>query len=137
MNAESDAVNESGHMRWNLGGWLGGQVGGSCWMLVASLLAIPANLNAAAGVLGLFAVANFTGWQIWRRRDSLSPYKGLQMLIPVLGVTGIAAVFVLDRAGIYESIQVGSSVNAAETYAIFVGVVAVLMAILWWQNKQG
>ena len=102
-----------------------------------SPLAIPANLNAAAGVLGLFAVANFTGWQIWRRRDSLSPYKGLQMLIPVLGVTGIAAVFVLDRAGIYESIQVGSSVNAAETYAIFVGVVAVLMAILWWQNKQG
>jgi hypothetical protein len=123
-------------MRWNLGGWLGGQVGGSCWMLVAGLLATPANLTAAAGVLALFALANFAGWLIWRRRDSLSPYKGLQILIPVLGVTGIAAVYVLDRAGIYESIQVGSSVNAAETYAIFVGVVVVLMVMLWWQNRQ-
>jgi hypothetical protein len=123
-------------MRWNLVGWLGGQVGGSCWMLVAGLLAIPANSSAAIAVLGLFALANLAGWLIWRRRASLSPYRGLQMLIPVLGATGIAAIFVLDRAGIYESIQVGSSVTAAETYAIFIGVVVVLMVMLWWQNTQ-
>jgi hypothetical protein len=129
-------MNEAGRMRWNLGGWLGGQVGGSCWMLVAGLLTIPANLTAAIGVLGLFAFANLAGWLIWRRRESLSPYMGLQMLIPVLGATGIAAVLVLDRAGVYESIQVGSSVTARETYAIFVGVVVVLMIMLWWQNRQ-
>jgi hypothetical protein len=105
-------------------------------MLVAGLLTIPANLTAAIGVLGLFAFANLAGWLIWRRRESLSPYMGLQMLIPVLGATGIAAVLVLDRAGVYESIQVGSSVTARETYAIFVGVVVVLMIMLWWQNRQ-
>ena len=76
------------------------------------------------------------GWLIWRRRESLSPYKGLQILIPVLGATGIAAVYVLDRAGIFESIQAGSSVSAWETYAILGGVVAVLMLMFWWQNRQ-
>jgi len=128
-------MNESSQTCWNLGGWLGGQVGGSCWMLVAGLLSIPANSNAAITVLGLFVLANFAGWLIWRRRDSLSPYKGLQLLVPVLGATGIAAVYVLDNAGIYESIQVGSSVTAWETYVIFVGVVVVLMVMFWWRER--
>lgn len=129
-------MNESARLSWNRGGWLGGQVGGSCWMLVAGLLSIPANLAAAIAVLGLFALANFLGWLVWRRRDSLSPYKGLQMLIPILGATGIAAVYVLDSAGIYESIQVGASVTASETVAILIGVVVVLMIMFWWQDRQ-
>jgi len=129
-------VNESNRMRWNLGGWLGGQVGGSCWMLVAGLLAVPANPVAAGIILGLFALANLIGWLIWRRRASISPNNGLQLLVPVLGATGMAAVYVLDNAGIYESIQVGASVSAWETYAIFVFVVVLLMIMLWWQNRR-
>jgi len=129
-------MNESVRLSWNRGGWLGGQVGGSCWMLVAGLLSIPANLDAAIAVLGLFALANFLGWLVCRRRESLSPYKGLQMLIPILGATGIAAVYVLDSAGIYESIQVGASVTASETIAVLIGVVVVLMIMFWWQDRQ-
>jgi hypothetical protein len=129
-------MNESGRMRWNLGGWLGGQLGGSCWMLVAGLLAIPADLTAAIEVLLLFAMANLAGWLIWRRRESLPPHKGLQILLPVLGATGMAAIFVLDRAGIYESIQAGGSVTARQTYVILVGVIAALMVMFWWQNRQ-
>ncbi len=129
-------MNESVRLSWNRGGWLGGQVGGSCWMLVAGLLSIPANLDAAIAVLGLFALANFLGWLVWRRRESLSPNKGLQMLIPILGATGIAAVYVLDSAGIYESIQVGASVTASETIAVLIGVVVVLMIMFWWQDRQ-
>ncbi len=129
-------MNEPDRMRWNLGGWLGGQLGGSCWMLVAGLLAMPADAQAALIVLGLFLLANLAGWLIWRRRDSLSPYKGLQLLIPILGLTGIVAVHVMDRAGIYESIQVGASVTARETYTILIVVVAVLMVMFWWQNRQ-
>jgi len=129
-------MNESARLSWNRGGWLGGQVGGSCWMLVAGLLSIPANSAAAIAVLGLFVLANFLGWLVWRRRESLSPYKGLQMLIPILGATGIAAVYVLDSVGIYESIQVGASVTASETVAILIGVVVVLMIMFWWQDRQ-
>lgn len=129
-------MNESVRLSWNRRSWLGGQVGGSCWMLVAGLLSIPANLDAAIAVLGLFALANFLGWLVWRRRESLSPYKGLQMLIPILGATGIAAVYVLDSVGIYESIQVGASVTASETVAILIGVVVVLMIMFSRQDRQ-
>ena len=129
-------MNEPGRMRWNLGGWLGGQVGGSCWMLVAGLLALPADSTAAIIVLGLFALANLAGWLIWRRRDTLSPYKGLQILLPTLGLTGIAAVYVLDRAGIFESIQTGSSVTAWQTYGILIAVVVILMVMFWWQDRR-
>ncbi len=97
---------------------------------------MPANPTAASIVLGLFALANLVGWLIWRRRASMSPYTGLQLLVPVLGVTGLAAVYVLDNAGIYESIQVGASVSAWETYAIFVTVVVFLMIMLWWQDRR-
>lgn len=82
-------MNESARLSWNRWGWLGGQVGGSCWML-----------------------------------------------IPILGASGIAAVYVLDSAGIYESIQVGGSVTAWETVAILIGVVVVLMIMFWWQDRQ-
>lgn len=86
-------------------------------MLVAGLLAIPANLTAAVSVLGLFALANLSGWLIWRRRTSLSPYRGLQILIPVLGLSGIASIYVLDRAGFYESIQCGKTgVSEMQSY---------------------
>ena len=129
-------VNESNRMRWNLGGWLGGQVGGSCWMLVAGLLSVRANATAAGVVLGLFALANLIGWLVWRRRASISPYTGLQILVPVLGVTGLGAVYVLDNAGIYESIQIGASVSAWETYAILIVVVVFLMVMLWWQERR-
>ena len=129
-------MNQARGIRWNPGGWFGSQLGGSCWMLVAGLLAIPADLTAAIVVLGLFAAANLAGLMIWRRRDSLSPYKGLQLLVPLLGGAGIAAVYVLDRAGIFEAIQVGASVTAVETYAILIIVVAALMILFWWQNRQ-
>ena len=129
-------TNQSGRMGWNTGGWLGAQIGGSCWMLVAGLLSIPANQTAAITVLGLFGLANLAGWLIWRCRDSLSLYKGLQMLIPVLGATGIAAVHVLDSVGIYESIQIGSHVTAWQTYVIFAGVVVSLMIMFWWQGRR-
>lgn len=129
-------TNQSGQKGWHAGGWLGGQIGGSCWMLIAGLLSYSADPTAAITVLGLFGLANLAGWLIWRRRDSLSQQKGLQMLVPVLGATGIAAVYVLESAGIYESIQIGASVTAGETYAILAGVVVALMIMFWWQDRQ-
>ena len=60
-------------MQWNLGGWLGGQLGGSVWMLVAGLLSLSEDPIAAATVIVLFVLANFIGTMLWCRRDRLSP----------------------------------------------------------------
>ena len=124
---------ESSQMQWNLGGWLGGQLGGSAWMLVAGMLSFFENPIAATTVIGLFAVANLFGIMLWRRRERLSPYAAIQMLLPVLGVFGLAAVFVLDRAGVYETIQIGGTISARATYAAIVLIVTALMLIFYFR----
>lgn len=124
-------------MTWNLGGWLGGQLGGSAWILVAGLLTLPKDMLSAVIVLGLFAIVNVVGFILWSRRESLSPYVAIQILLPVLGAAGLLTVFVLDRADVYESIQHGSSVSANGTYFILVGVVAALMLMFWLRFGRG
>ena len=126
-------MTELNHMQWNLGGWLGGQLGGSVWMLVAGLLSFFENPIAAKTVIALFAVANLIGIMMWLRRKRLSPYAAIQMLLPVLGVFGLAAVFVLDRAGVYETIQIGGTISARATYVAIVLIVAALMLIFYFR----
>ncbi len=126
-------MTESNQMQWNLGGWLGGQLGGSAWMLVAGLLSFSTNPTTAFTVIVLFALANLIGTMLWRRRERLSPYAAIQMLLPVLGVFGLAAVFVLDRAGVYEMIQIGGTISARATYVAIVLIVAALMLIFYFR----
>ncbi len=45
----------------------------------------------------------------------------------------MAAVFVLDRAGIYETIQVGGTISAHVTYIAIVVVVAALMLMFFFR----
>ena len=126
-------MTELNQMQWNIGGWLGGQLGGSVWMLVAGLLSFSEDPLAASTVIVLFALANLIGTMLWRRRERLSPYAAIQMLLPMLGIFGLAAVSVLDRAGVYETIQIGGTISAQATYSAIVLVVALLMLIFYFR----
>jgi hypothetical protein len=126
-------MTESNQMRWNIGGWLGAQLGGTVWILVAGILSLWADVNTAMIVIALFIGANVTGMAIWRRRDRLSAYAGVQILLPIVGVISMAAVYVLARSNIYESIQVGGTVSAGSTYGIIILVVAALMLMFYFQ----
>ena len=114
-------------LRWDRGGWLGSQLGGSCWIGVAALLTLPRDVGVGLLVLALFAAANLVGLSLWRRRERLSPYAGVQLLLTVLGLFGAAAIFVLDSAGLFEEIQVGGQVSAGTTYLVLAAVVGGLM----------
>ncbi len=116
---------------------VGGQLGGSLWMLVAGALAFPLNMAAAAEVVALFLIANLIGFGLWRCRTRLSPYAGFQTLVLILGIIGLSAVFVLDRAGIYEAIQVGGAISAETTYATIVLVVVALMTMFFFRFGRG
>jgi hypothetical protein len=70
---------------------------------------------------------------IWRRRDKLSAYTGVQILLPIVGAVGLATVYVLESSNIYESIQVGGTVSARSTYGLIVLVIAVLMLVFYFQ----
>ncbi len=126
-------MTESNQMQWNLSGWLGAQLGSTVWILVAGILSLWVDVNTAIVVIALFVVANVIGMAIWRRREKLSAYAGIQILLPIVGVIGLATLYVLERSTIYESIQVGGTVSARSTYGIIIVVVAALMLMFYFQ----
>ncbi len=126
-------MSESMQMQWSLGGWLGAQLGGTAWILVAGILSLWVDVTTAMAVIALFVFANVIGMAIWRRRETLSAYAGIQIVLPIVGIVGLAAVYLLDRAGIFESIQVGGTVSARTTYGIIILVVPALMLIFYFQ----
>lgn len=126
-------MTESNRMQWNIGGWLGAQVGSTVWILVAGILSLWVDVNTAIVVISLFVLANVVGMLIWKRRDKMSAYAGIQILLPIVGTAGLATVYVLERSNIYESIQVGGTVSARSTYGIIILVVAVLMLMFYFQ----
>lgn len=126
-------MTESNQMQWNIGGWLGAQLGGTIWILVAGILSLWVDVTTAIIIIALFVLANVIGMAIWRRRDRLSAYAGVQILLPIVGAVGLATVYVLESTNIYESIQVGGTVSARSTYGIIVLVIAVLMLVFYFQ----
>ena len=124
---------EPNQMQWNIGGWLGGQLGGTAWILVAGILSLRFDMTTALVVIALFVLANVIGLAIWQRRDRLSAYAGVRVLMPIIGIVGLAAVYVLERAHIYETIQIGGTVSARWTYSVIILVVAALMLMFYFQ----
>ena len=126
-------VTETNQMQWNLGGWLGAQVGSTIWILVAGILSLWFDVNTALLVIALFIIANLAGMVIWRRREALSAYTGIQILLPIVGVVGLAAVYTLDRSSIYDSIQAGGTVSALSSYGLIILIVAALMVSFYFR----
>jgi hypothetical protein len=126
-------MTESNQMQWNIGGWLGAQLGGTIWTLVAGILSLWVDVTTAIIIIALFVLANVIGMAIWRRRDKLSAYTGVQILLPIVGAVGLATVYVLESSNIFESIQVGGTVSARSTYGLIVLVIAVLMLVFYFQ----
>lgn len=122
--------------QWNLGGWLGGQLGGTCWILVAAAMAFPHEPRVATIVLGLFLLPNLIGWRLWAARDRLAALRGMQIMVLVAGAFGVATVYVLDRSGLWEAIQVGGQASSAATYAVIVGVVAGLLLLFHTLSRR-
>jgi hypothetical protein len=93
-----------GRFQWSTGGWFGGQLGGTSWLLVgAAVLSGPAP-EVALVWLVCFTVANVIGYALWARRDRLRPYPAIQSLMAVCGVCGVVAI--LSLHGLRPGLQV-------------------------------
>lgn len=72
--------------QWNRGGWLGGQFGCSAWILLAGLSLIPSDLISAFICVGSFAALNWVGASLWRQRDRISAYAGIQYFLLAVSI---------------------------------------------------
>lgn len=119
-------------LEWNAGGWFGSQIGGTCWILVAAILAAVRDVSMGLILLGIFAVPNIIGYAFWHQKK-LSCYAATQWLIAMMGVSGVLAIYVLDQGRMWREIQTGGSVSAASAYGLVVMVAAILMLTFYFR----
>jgi len=120
---EGDGAAVEPRLQWKRGNWVGGQLGGTLWMLVAGVLALPKDATSGSIVLALFAGVNLLGFLLWSRRESFPMLAAFLILLGAIGAAGCAAIFALDRAGVWESIQIGSRFSARASYIVLTAVV--------------
>ncbi|MDH3376255.1 MAG: hypothetical protein OER87_00965 [Gammaproteobacteria bacterium] len=104
-------------MNWNFGGWFGGQLGATVWMLVAGILTAIRDFPVGMFVVLLFAIPNVVGVVLWQSRR-LSCYASTQLLIGVAGICGLVTVYALEKANTWMQMQTGGQVSAQSSYWI-------------------
>ena len=94
------------------------------WLLLVGILAGWAgSLLTASSVLALFASLNGVGYLLWSSRGRLRLRTALTLLILASFVSGTAAIYLLDSAGLWEAVQLEPWVYTAETsYVVVVAV---------------
>ena len=117
-------------MNWNVGGWFGGQLGATVWILVAGILTAIRDLPTGVFVVLLFVIPNVVGVVLWLSRK-LSCYATTQILIGITGIFGLVTVYVLENANAWEQMQTGGQVSAQSSYWIIGLVYAGLMLMFY------
>ena len=98
--------------------------GGTAWMLALAVMAAAQGFFLpAAYVVALFAHANGVGVALWAQRHRFRLYTAMTWLMVACGMTGAAAIYILDVAGAWEAAQLEPWVYPAETgYVILAAV---------------
>ena len=80
-----------GQYQWN-GGWFGGQIGGSAWLLPTGLILLFQFEILGIIWLSIFAAIQVIGFWMWNRRDRLDPFRSIQVLLIACGIGGLLAI---------------------------------------------
>ena len=124
-------------LTWNAGGWFGSQIGSTCWIAICAALLIRHDYTIATVVLFLFLAANIFGTVLWLTRNRISAYLGLNALLIMIGTVSLAAVFVIDRSGLWHVVEgVGGQVSTRHMYWLIVVMITALLALFWSLNRS-
>lgn len=104
-----EARRGTGAFQWNGGGWFGGQIGGTAWMLVAGVLVLAQGSLLGLAILVCFLIPNVVGVALWRSRDRIRPYPAIQALVVVMGVCSVLTLVAFDVSGRLAAYSPGSS----------------------------
>jgi hypothetical protein len=121
----------TGRFRWNRGGWFGGQIGATLWLVLLGCLLMAQGRVAGAAVLVLGLLPNLVGLLLWRRRHRLSPYPAVQLLLATAGISALVSMLVLLHSGVpLSSLQLPSGLW-------FLGIYPGLMFVFHLQERAG
>ncbi|MBM3973777.1 MAG: hypothetical protein FJ301_06715 [Planctomycetes bacterium] len=80
---------------WNAAGWCGALLGSTIWLLILGVGVFAEDFAAGTLAFAGFAALNLWGSALWRRRDRLSAYSGLQWMMVGLLVVFAAVVLIM------------------------------------------
>ena len=123
----------TGTFQWNAGGWFGGQIGGTAWMLLAGVLVLAQGSLLGLLILVCFLIPNVVGVVLWRLRDRLSPYPAVQALVVVMGVCSVLTLVAFDVSGRLAEYSPGSSASVYWILMVF----PTTMLMFHLQNRSG
>ena len=89
--SEIKAKEGPGHFQWNKGGWFGGQIGCTAWLLPTGLILLVQRPFIGILWVAVFVAINGFGFWLWKHRDRFSIFLALQMLLFACGVGGLMA----------------------------------------------
>ncbi len=121
----------TGRFQWNRGGWFGGQIGATLWLVLLGCLSMAQGRLAGAAVLALGLLPNLVGLLLWRRRHRLPPYPAVQLLFATAGISALVSMLVLLHSGVsLSSLQLPSGLW-------FLGIYPGLMLVFYLQERAG
>lgn len=123
---------------WNAGGWFGSQLGSTLWLAISAAVLAGRSAAVASIVFTLFLIINLVGVLLWRRRSRMSVFLAMQGLLAVFWVSSMAAIFVIDRAGLWETLAVGArnNLSAPRTYVLLTVLVLALGVMFRFRERK-
>jgi hypothetical protein len=126
----------SGQFQWNIGGWLGAQVGGTVWMVILGFTLIQRNSWMACLCLGMALLVNLLALWLWSRRDRFAPYPCIQGLLAAVTLATLAILVTFDATGRLADLDPRFRNNPRGLYTLLFMFPA-LMAMFHFQNRLG
>ena len=120
---------------WNAGGWLGGQFGCTLWLLILGLVLLGKDPVSAVVCLASFGVLNLWGLFLWRRRERLRAYAGLQWFLLAASVIIAVVTWVMHTRGVAEQPTRGALVSTYLPYWV-IGAAPALMLLFFLMERM-
>ena len=116
--------------QWQIGGWFGGLLGGSAWLIPTSaILAFNGQPTIALVPFGCCLLMNFVGCVLWYRRDRVLPFSALIGILTLFSITTPLAWFAVSLNATPESLV---SLNWPHSGIINTMVALICPAIMAW-----
>ena len=120
---------------WNAGGWFGSQLGCTLWLLILGFVVLSKDSIAAVVCLVGFVALNAWGLSLWRRREHLNAYAGLQRYLLAASLIIALVVVVLNGRGVSEPPIPGALVSTYLPYWS-IAVAPALMLLFFLRERQ-
>lgn len=121
------ANTERSAFSWNAGGWFGTQFGCTLWLLILGVVLISRGSLLGWACIASFVVLNVWGSYLWRHREQLGAYTGLQRFLFPASLIIAVIVVVVNRGGVSEPPAPGALVSTYLPYWVIVFAPALML----------